>query len=262
MLVPLLLTLFASADPAFIPADEDIACYVEFTGVVPFAGATDVPIDTIIRAVPSGEACGAQDLTFTLTEGETVLEPVVVSFEVGVWVSFPEVELKPSTDYQASFYTDMGQLDIAFTTGTQESPAPLAPDFELDDLLAEEYGDRIGIYMSAPFYADTKDPSGLSTVRVTLENRLDRSFSSGTGMVDDAVHWVEDDVPAEVCLSAVTANPAGVESEPTIACAEPDYTLYPSLEGNGQGCNCSSTGSAGWLVLGLVPALLFRRRSA
>ncbi|MFK7927796.1 MAG: MYXO-CTERM sorting domain-containing protein [Myxococcota bacterium] len=258
MIALYLLASFASADRAGNDAPQE--CRFDFVGVVPTFGSAAVPTDTLVRVLPQGEACGEDEIALVVTEAGVVQPELSIRGVSGSWAEFPSVELKAETTYRLEFRTFNNELIVDFTTGVAPSVAPLPPAFRIDSIGAVETEGQIGVFMDAQFTADVKDPSGNSTLRLFLDDRFDRHFGTAEGKKVNAVLWVEQTVPSEVCISAVTVGPNGNESEPTVDCAEPTYTFLDDPIGGNSGCNCSSSGGSAWWLLGLAPVVLLGRR--
>ena len=256
MILALLLSTTSFADQEELQASRE--CRLEFTAVVPVQGSTDVPIDTLVRVYAQGDSCGNEPIILNIDEGGTILDPLTVDGIAGEWAEYPELELEADTLYTLNFSVSNNSLDVQFTTGSGLAEDPVAPTFSLDSLGAVETEGQLGIYLDAQVSGSVADTSGNTTLRVVLEDRVDQQLPATAGNVEGVIQWVEEELPAEVCMTATAVAPNGVESDPVTDCIVPDYTFIDNPEQSG--CNCASTGSAGWWILGLIPALSYRRR--
>ncbi|MFK7927797.1 MAG: MYXO-CTERM sorting domain-containing protein [Myxococcota bacterium] len=261
MVLSTALFLLLGASPASaVPAPD---CFLDYSGVVPSSEALDVPIDTLFRVQLQGLACSQDPLVVTFNEAGQDLAPIEVVLDVELgWISFPELELKANTAYSARFQHPDGQFITQFTTGSAMALPPVAPNVIVRDAYARnpvEGSPRARI--SAEVQAFTGDDSGNSTLIFFTPDGLELEYQSPNGRVDRSLSWIEETTPEEACVTAITVNPAGESSAPTEACAPVQVWAAESVDISASGCNCSSSssGGVGWMLLGLIPALIIRR---
>jgi MYXO-CTERM domain-containing protein len=257
-MILLLLSTLALAEP------EDAAPACDFTliDVIPAAGSTGVPIDTVLRVQGQGQRCDSSPVTLSLIADGGEPQAFTTGDEDWPWHVYADADLAPDTAYEATFsHPEIEDLLVAFTTATGVAGPPQPPQLTLLDLTATPRDSTASsdFIMTGTARAVLADTSGASTAVFSALGVELAERSGPGGIIEATVRWTQAD-PTRGCVQAVTVSGSLERSAATEACRDVDEVLEPIEVVSG--CACASTAGpqAAWLALLVLPALLRRRR--
>jgi len=246
-----MMTLLTLSNPAYAYVLPCTGPYVGDT--VPFAGATDVPVD-VAPAIVWVDSCeDGGSLEIVLMQGDSLIAELSVDIDAGQSSGVGRLlpgQLEPNTEYRLVYTHRWGdELESLFTTG--EGLVQGAGGPEVLGFSARAWRQDGGFDLQCTLEAALgEDPDGLSVLVVSNEDGDVRA-----GLVDDrdgeggSVEWFYDRVeerPEEYCVFVVQEDGAGVAGDAVEACTEPE-----------RGCSTAPLGAS--LFVGLLAMLLARR---